>query len=257
MKAEIPSPRLLIKKMSNVESTFDGKTKKIEEWRKHYLLDIKRNRELSDIEIFKRFVSDLLIRATRGERGSVVQSEIHKYVNSYLDLNRQNLKRILKGYRFGIKNGSDVVLKAKEIAQTHKFNWSDYFEEAENDYKRNFPGDEFLKIKNVGYKVRDLALSDFSKYYSANDLHVVRVISRTGLLMYGYGIDYNFGTNVGDKKQYLFFRKLIIRLSEMTGMSPGELDRIFWHFGRTICSNSPNCGICPITNQCSTKKYER
>lgn len=255
MKVEIPSPRLLIKKMSNVESTFDNETKKIEEWRKHYLADIKRNRKLSDIEIFKRFVANLLVRATKGERGSRVQSEIDKGINKYLHVNRSNLRNILKGYRFGIKTGSDVVLKAKEIVKSSSFNWRNYFREAENDYKRNFPDDKFLKIRNVGYKVRDLALSDFSKHYSANDLHVVRVISRTGLLMYGYGIDCNFGTNVVDKKQYLFFRKLIIRLSEITEMSPGELDRIFWHFGRAVCSNNPNCDICPIINQCSTKRF--
>jgi len=55
---------------------------------------------------------------------------------------------------------------------------------------------------------------------------VVKVITRTGLLLYGYG-DINIGTNPSDKKEYLFLRRLIIKLSKESGYSPGELDKIF------------------------------
>ena len=132
-------------------------------------------------------------------------------------------------------------------------NFDEYFEKAKEEHKNNFPDDDFLKIKGVGFKVRDLALSCFLKEYSANDFHVVDVLVRTGLILYGYG-DLNFGTNPNDEKNYLFLRNLIVKISKQAHYSPGEIDRIFWHFGRAICKNKPLCEECPIKNICLTYK---
>jgi len=49
-----------------------------------------------------------------------------------------------------------------------------------------------------------------------------------------------------------------IKLSEMTGENflAADLDRIFWHFGKTICQSKPKCSDCPIKPNCLTGKYK-
>ncbi|MBU1091618.1 hypothetical protein KKA27_02035 [Patescibacteria group bacterium] len=120
--------------------------------------------------------------------------------------------------------------------------------------KDNFQNDELLTIKYIGFKTRDLALSEFNNNYVANDLHVSRIMTRIGLLNYGFDLvkdnDLEMGNNPGDNKNYLFLHKLVLRLSDLLDRkySPTDLDRIFWHFGRSICKNKPQCNEnkCPI-----------
>lgn len=90
----------------------------------------------------------------------------------------------------------------------------------------------------------------------AIDLHVVRVTSRTGLLLHGYG-DPRITTEVGRKRGYLFFHDLMLKLARRTGWqaagySPGEIDRMFWHFGRAVCKATPACRGCPLASTCLT-----
>ncbi len=92
----------------------------------------------------------------------------------------------------------------------------------------------------MGYKTRDLALSEF---FVAIDLHVVRVTTRTGLLMHGYG-DSRITTDLSKEAGYLFFHDLMLKLSRKTGWpgtdySPGEIDRMLWYFGRAVCRATP------------------
>jgi hypothetical protein len=64
-------------------------------------------------------------------------------------------------------------------------------------------------IKILFSILRDLALSSFNSNYVANDLHVVRVITRTGLLNYGFDLlengELETGNNPFNKKIQLFF----------------------------------------------------
>jgi hypothetical protein len=127
----------------------------------------------------------------------------------------------------------------------------------------NFADDHLLTIKNIGFKVRDLALSCFEPSYAAFDLHVARVPTRIGLLNYGFELlgdpKIEMGNNPTDEKNHLFLHRLFLRLSELTEneISPAELDRIFWHFGRTCCGARPRCGECPVNDECLTGKHGR
>ena len=260
-----PDINKLISQLLKTESTFVleethpslgsiERKQTIEKWRKAYLKQISRNRKESSIRIFNIFTMNLLLRAMRGEKGRDIFREMNKEFRTFGDITKSRVKNVLQriGYRWGVKNGTEVILRAKEIIlKNYRGNWEKYFKEAESKYQENFPEDPFLTIPNVSFKVRDLALSCFSKFYSANDIHVVRVITRTGLLLYGYG-DINIGTNPSDKKEYLFLRRLIIKLSKESGYSPGELDRIFWHFGKSVCNARPSCDKCPIKDICLT-----
>lgn len=268
MWVELPSINLLIKKMLPVRTSFTGDfilstkgkstTQSIEQWRILYLKELRRHNSFDDLGKFKVFVTSLLLRANRGEVGGKLYNTFNNKTKKFSGLNKENIKKILKdsGYRFQ-NQGTETVLNAKRLLfNKYQGKWDKYFQEAKKNYKNNFPDDDFLKIKGVKFKVRDLALSCFLKEYSANDFHVVDVLIRTGLILHGYG-DLNFGTNPNNEKNYLFLRNLIVKISKQTSYSPGEIDRIFWHFGRAICKSKPLCEKCPIKNICLTYKNSR
>ena len=265
MQVDLPDINLLMKKILPTEAFFVGDyihpvlgkttTQTIEQWRLNYLKELKLNNSFNNIGKFKVFITSLLLRANRGEVGGKLYNAFNNRVKGFSDINKGNIRKVLKdaGYRFQ-NQGTETVLNSKELLfSKYQGKWDRYFKEAEEDYRNNFPNDDFLKIKGVSFKVRDLALSCFLKEYSANDFHVVDVLVRTGLILYGYG-DLNFGTNPNNNKNYLFLRNLIIKISEQTHYSPGEIDRIFWHFGRAICKSRPLCGDCPIKDICLTHR---
>ena len=265
MQIELPDINLLIKKILLVKASFIGDyihpalgktaTQTIEQWRSSYLKELKLNNSFDNVNKFKVFVTSLLLRASSGEAGGKLYDMLNSKIKNFNDINEGNIKKVLNdsGYRFKNQGIETVSNTKKLLFNKYKGNWDEYFEKAKEEHKNNFPDDDFLKIKGVGFKVRDLALSCFLKEYSANDFHVVDVLVRTGLILYGYG-DLNFGTNPNDEKNYLFLRNLIVKISKQAHYSPGEIDRIFWHFGRAICKNKPLCEECPIKNICLTYK---
>jgi thermostable 8-oxoguanine DNA glycosylase len=268
MQISLPNINLLMKGVLPVKASFVGDyihpalgktaTQTIEQWRLNYLKELKLNNSFSDFEKFKVFIVSLLLRASKGEVGGKLYDAFNDKIKEFSDLNKESIKIVLRdsGYRFQ-NQATETVLNSKELLfNKYQGKLDKYFKEAKENYRNNFPNDDFLKIKGVSFKVRDLALSCFLKEYSANDFHVVDVLARTGLILYGYG-DLNFGTNPNNGKNYLFLRNSIIKISKQTGYSPGEIDRIFWHFGRAVCKNKPLCGECPIKNICLTYKNKK
>jgi len=266
MQISLPDINLLMKKILMVKASFVGDyihpalgktaTQTIEQSRLNYLKVLELNNSFDNIEKFKVFIASLLLRANRGEVGGRIYDAFNNKIKKFNDLNRENIRKALRdsGYRFQ-NQGTETVLNSKKLLfSKYQGKWDKYFKEAKKNYRNNFPNDDFLKIKGVSFKVRDLALSCFLKEYSANDFHVVDVLVRTGLILYGYG-DLNFGTNPNNEKNYLFLRNLIIKISKQTRYSPGEIDRNFWHFGQAICKSKPLCEKCPVKNICLT--YEK
>jgi len=261
MQVSPPNINSLMKMILPVEASFIGDyihpalgktaTQTIEQWRLNYLEELKLNNSLDDIKKFKVFVTSLLLRANKGEIGGKLYNAFNERVKEFNDINQENVREVLRdaGYRFQ-SQGIETVLDSKELLfSKYQGKWDKYFKEAREDYRNNFPNDDFLNIRGVRFKVRDLALSCFLKEYSANDFHVIHVLARTGLILYGYG-DLNFGTDPSKKGDYLFLRNLILKISKQTGYSPGEIDRIFWHFGRAICKSNPFCKECPVKGIC-------
>ncbi|MFC1752550.1 hypothetical protein ACFL96_04055 [Thermoproteota archaeon] len=254
---QIPNVKEVIDPLLDIKTTFEGETSTIQELRDFYFNELNRCRNLSKTEIFNIFASALLERAMMGELYTKRIRLMNERWKSYGDITEESIRGLLTetGYRFP-KAGLNVILKLKKLTENN-FAWEDYFNEAEKNYENNFSKDPFLNIKYVAYKVRDFALSEFSRYYLANDIHIIRMIKRTGLLINGYG-DINIGTNPSDENEYLFLKRLIVRLSKESGWekgegySPGEIDKIFWHFGRNICKADPLCNQCPLKNVCLT-----
>jgi len=274
MQIMIPNVSETLESLMAVESTFDGITRQIRQWVSEHRTEIKKNKGLiennrtgeNDILILNLFLTDLLVRAIKGEMGKRVSKELHKTIKTKADLVEANYCDILKNsnYRWGVEDGAKVISDVvHHVHSVLKWNWSDYIERAEREKKSNYPSDPILKIRNISFKLRDLALSNFSPYYAAFDLHVTRVLTRIGWLNYGFpflaNADFEMGNNPGNGKNYLFLHRLFIALFEMTKReyTPVDLDRIFWHFGKSICGAKSKCNLCPIAAQCPTGRYRK
>jgi len=273
MEIRLPDINRIISKIIKLEASFDGETCKIKDWLKEHRGQIEKNQKLikcksneNDIKILLPILRDLLVRAIKGERGNRLYEELKKSIKSKQDLNKENYKQTLQkaSYRWGPEVGAQVISKVVYIfAQKLKWDWKKYFGRAEKYHETDFQEDELLKVKHVKLKVRDLALSSFNPNYVANDLHVVRVITRIGLMNYGFDLlendELEMGNNPSNKKNYLFLHRLIQKLSKLTDNKylPADLDRLFWFFGKSICGSKPKCSKCPIKNLCLTGQYKK
>jgi endonuclease III len=271
MHITIPDVSETLDRLMTVESTFDGTTQPIRQWVSEHRAKIKENRGLiengsskNDIPVLIMFLRDLLVRAIKGEMGSRVYEELVATIKTKADLIETNYREALKNanYRWGVDDGSKVISDVVHHVQSVlQWDWSAYVERAENEKESNYQIDPILGIKNISFKLRDLALSNFSPYYAAFDLHVTRVLTRMGWLNYGFpflgNTDLEMGNNLGNDKNYLFLHRLFISVSDMTKneYTPVDLDRILWHLGKSICGAKSRCGACPVVAECPTGRH--
>jgi endonuclease III len=157
-------------------------------------------------------------------------------------------------YRYP-KIGAKTLVAAMQRLLSPGFRWDAYFAEAEARWQEGFREDPLLQIPGIGPKTRNFALSEFSDYYCAPDLHVCRIMARTGLTLHGYG---HPGISTADAE---FVRQVINRLAAETGFptaadatSPAMVDRMLWFYGqdRGRCDAKPDCDKCPATDMCLT-----
>ncbi len=251
-----------------LEPFFDNRTQTIEKWVDDQRGDIIKNLALTeewsddhDMQVLRIFIRDLLMRNIVGEGGERIHDALCKIVRTKDDLTQQNFKEVLKqaGYRW-VDSGSGVMTAVVAYFRDDlQWDWQGYLQQAEQAKEWNFPDDPLLKIKNVKFKVRDLALSNFNNNYAAFDLHVTRVVSRIGLVAYGWELTadtkIDFGTNPSDGANYLFFQRLFRKLASISEgrFTPVDLDRIFWHLGRCKCGKKTKCETCPIRGMCLPK----
>lgn len=269
----LPDVNEVLAKLVEVEASFHGETKKIKDWVQEHRDYIGKNNRLienksdgNDIKILLSILRDLLVRAMTGEKGMEVFEQLQKSIRTKLDLNEKNYRRILEraNYRWGVDSGQKVISGVVDLFKNKlDWEWKVYFDNAEEHHKTNFQDDELLRIKNIGFKVRDLSLSSFNSNYVANDLHVVRVMTRIGLLNYGFDLlkdaSLEMGNNAANNKNYLFLHQLVLKLSGITHnkYTPADIDRIFWHFGKSVCGSKPRCNSCPVNDSCLTGLYGR
>lgn len=271
MHITIPDLNESLEKLIVVESTFDGTTQPIRQWVLDHRAKITENQRLiennspaNDIHVLNMFLRDLLVRAIKGEMGSRVYEQLITTIKTKADLTEANYRQVLKNanYRWGVDDGSKVISEVVQYVQSVlQWNWHTYIKRAENEKETNFQSDPILSIKNISFKLRDLALSNFSLYYAAFDLHVTRVLTRLGWLNYGFPFlgnpNLEMGNNPGNDKNYLFLHKLFISLSEITKgeYTPVDFDRILWHFGKSVCGAKSKCYMCPVNVECPTGKH--
>lgn len=218
----------------------------------------------NDIAILTLFLRALLVRAIKGEMGERVYQELRRTIKTKDDLIQKNYRVALENanYRWGVNDGSRVISDVVRCVDAElNWDWKAYIEKAEKEKENNYQEDPILRIKNIKFKLRDLALSDFSPHYAAFDLHVTRVLTRIGWLNYGFPLlsdsDLEMGNNPANDKNYLFLHRLFVLLSSLTEgeYTPVDIDRIFWHLGKSKCGAESKCSECPINKECLTGKY--
>lgn len=104
---------------------------------------------------------------------------------------------------------------------------------------------EFLRFKGSGKKIATMAANilardfkiPFSDYYSIDispDVHIIRVMERTGLVERNAGLD-----------------GIIYKARELNPEFPGIIDYSCWEIGRIWCRpQNPNCDECIIGSEC-------
>jgi endonuclease III len=267
MTLELPDVCTTLEMLMPLKSRFESSIQPIEEWVKKQRIEIEENVSLTknrsnddDMKVLRLFLRDLLMRNMIGEVGETIYNALCETVPTKDDLTQRNLKEVMKRSRYrweaaGLSVMTDVVAFFRDKL---RWNWKEYLEEAEREKELNFPDDPLLDIKYVKFKVRDLALSNFNSNYAAFDLHVRRVVSRIGLVAYGWDLtsdpEIDFGTDPSDKANYLFFHRLFRRLASLSKgrFTPVDLDRIFWHLGQCRCGAKTQCANCPIREICMT-----
>jgi len=271
MQIAIPDVKKTLNTLMAVRSTFEDRTQSISDWVMEHRNEMKKNQLLlavkspaNDIAILNIFLCNLLVRAIKGEMGLRVYEELKTTIKDNSDLKESNYRMLLKqaNYRWGVDDGSRVIFDVVICVNDELvWDWQSYTEQAEKQKENNYQNDPMLRIKNVGFKLRDLALSNFSPHYAAFDLHVSRVLTRIGWLNYGFPLvgdnDLEMGNNPGNDKNYLFLHSLFVLLSRMTEYryTPVDLDRIFWHLGKSKCGAKTKCDSCPIKGECLTGKH--
>jgi endonuclease III len=255
-----------------IETELSGKINTIKDWIAKSKNNIVTNRnyiietsEECKLKVFKILIADFLMRAMKGERGSQIRIALNSRINTFDDLKYDNIYKMLmeSKYRWGHEKGTATILEVvKIIEERYNWDWQSYFDLVDSNANNNFVEDPFLNVTNIAFKVRDLAISNFSTQYAAFDLHVVRLTYRLGLNAHGYDLFPNntieMGSNPSNKMQYLFLHKLFMKFYEESNhkISPLDMDRTLWHFGRTICKIEPLCNICPLNKICPSFKIK-
>lgn len=268
----LPDVSTTLERLMTIQTSFASRTQTIGAWVKEHGDAIKMNLELTrgrsdegDLEVLRIFLRELLMSSISGEGGQRIAHSLSAIIKTKSDLTQANYERVLKESRYRWNEGQGSNVMSAVVAYFRDvldWNWQAYLGNAASidATQSNFSDDPLLKIKHVGQKVRDLALSNFDSNYAAFDLHVIRVASRIGLIAYGWELTTDaaieFGTNPSDERNYLFFRRLLIKLASLSGgrFTPVDLDRTFWHLGRHICGKTTQCAICPIRDVCLTGK---
>jgi hypothetical protein len=269
MRIQLPDIDGVIQRIVGVQSTVGGETKSIQDWVNEHKQYIETNRarvsrpsDRNDIKTLLILISDLLQRATQG----TVLPQLRAEIRAKEDLRSDAYARALRaaGYRW-VEEGRRVISEAVDyFARELNWNWREYFAAADKNCEAMFENDYLLTIKCVKFKVRNLALSNFSRRYAAFDRHLTRVVARIGILNYGFDLlgdrEVDIGTDLSDRKTFRFFHRLFMKLSDLTDRryEPVDLDKIFWHFGRTVCTaKRDKCSVCPIQQDCLTGRNLR
>ena len=232
-----------------------GQYKTIYQWVLNIRKEIIENRKLlyqdngaSKIKVTTIFLRDIIQKGVRGETCLKVQELLDERIKVVDDLNTKNFQHILRnsGYRFP----NDFTIwdqMVKCINNEFNWNWKQYIDAAEKEYRSNFKNDPFLKISGIGYNVRNLALSNFSPYFPKIDKHIGEVFQRLDIPKVLIGRDIPKSWYTTERMQPLF---VMIADNYHRKYSETDLDRIFWHFGKSICKNPPICGHCPVNEKC-------
>lgn len=253
--AWIPDTLSFVKDVSEAPVEYPtGICRTVQEHVKNQMVDIEGNSRLPDSEKFKVFIGKFLyvqIRSETAERAMKYVSSNFSTPNELAATDAESMVTKFRqlGYRF-----PDKALTLIEISKILRDKFNSRVDEYIAFASRNYREDPILKVRGVGFKTRDIALSSFTAEYSLVDVHIANVLSRTGLILKAYLYGLKLTTDRSDENNYLEMAKLLAKLSKEANMMPFEFDQTLWFFGRDYCSPM-NCDKCPV-EKCVTKDFK-
>lgn len=220
-----------------------------------FVADESANVFLNDIETYPHafVLACIMDRQIQAERAWLIPYTVCKHFNAFTIDALANIE--LDKYR--------VLFKEKGL---HRFNdtMADVFFKGVHHIRKEYNGDaaniwknspssarvvyRFLEFPGVGIKISTMAANilarqfriPFSDYYSIDispDVHIIRVIRRTGLVT-------SDATN----------EMIVYKAREIYPTFPGIIDFSCWEIGRNWCRpQNPDCLNCPIEKECEKK----
>lgn len=242
--------------MSRQEVKYLGQTRPVGEWVAQDQEAVRERRTHNDVRTFQRFLAALLETNVSGASYHRRLAVFAHHLGDPETLTRASAEALLREaqYRFP-PQGARTMVEFRDLWRSLGWSWEAYFQEAERHWETGFAEDPVLTgVWRVGLKTRDFALMEFSPYYCAFDVHLARLMARTGLLLHGYGDPYF------DTQHYGFLRRLMQRLVQAEGwpatpaaVSPAVFDRTLWYFGQGFCgAGEPPCARCQLACLCLT-----
>lgn len=218
----------------------------------HLVDDKEQNDFLNDIENIPHayVLACLMDRQIKAERAWIIPYRIKEIIGGV---------EIYELAEISLEEYKDIFNRNT----LHRFNdtMAEVFYLAVQDIKNKYDGDasriwsnnpssakvvyEFLQFKGSGKKIATMAANilarqfkiTFSDYYSIDispDVHILRVMRRTGLVSPDADLD-----------------SVIYKARELNPDFPGVIDFSCWEIGRTWCRpNNPNCDDCIIKRDC-------
>lgn len=242
-----------------------GRVQTVGEWVDTCKRDIHRWREQdSEVAVFQRFLAALLERQMSGETYQPRVSLFRERLSSPEELTTARAEETLRSLRYRFPSaGAEVMVRFRDLWYELGWSWADYFALAEEHWETGFLDDPLLGVRGIGLKTRDFALSEYSDYFCAFDVHISRLMARTGLVWWSpvwqaearaLGCDRPWNDH-----WYHSLRNLVVRFCRADGfparpgcLTPADFDRTLWFFGQGLCGATTPCAQCPAVGVCLT-----
>lgn len=178
---------------------------------------------------FKVLISTILSQRTKDENTHRASKNLFSVYRTPEQLATTDVKRIEKL----IKPSGFYKVKARRIKKVSKIILEKYNGEVPDNMKK------LLSLPGVGRKTANCVLAyGFDKYAIPVDVHVHRISNRLGLVK----------TKTPEETEKELMRKIPKKHWK-------KINHVFVEFGKNVCSTSPKCESCPITNCPSRKKH--
>ncbi len=221
----------------------------------HFVDNSEANNLMNDLENYPHafVIACCLDRQIKSERAWMIPYKIKKAWGSF-DMNTlaskslDDYKQVFKEKSLHRFNDTMAENCYKAVQRIH----NNYHDDASKIWA-NKPSSasvvyHFLEFEGVGIKIATMATNlltrifkiKYSDYYSIDvspDVHVKRVMKRTGLVEKDASID-----------------KIIYKAREIYPDYPGIIDSAMWEISRKWCNAKKRvCEECPLSNECARK----
>ena len=240
--------KTIINDIRNSQFLLDGKDYTINEFLSEHLISKKQREKWSSYKKFCLFASCLLLRNQSGT--IIINNEEHyksnllleKIIAIYPTIESNWEKDILfnlieeSGYSSYKKTAPNVLVQAKKIfIEEYNSDFNYYLTLAEKNVENHFKEDYILEINGVGFKTRDLGISCFSDNYLSVDRHLLNVTLEIGLSKFSNIEEAIWKKDCpGNDEEYFRVSNFLIKIAEISDISPYYLDRLLWNYGKRV-----------------------